>query len=263
MQFIIFSSCRKSDLSLCLGTSLQILPCANLPLCAKRNGGKFVTVNLQITKHEKKANLKIHEKVDKVMIEVCRRLDIEIPTFEKPVVLLESLHTEKSEAKLNVVIRDELLSMKKEDFIKIEQIKTEDFRKSEQIQMEYVLNSKQIKTEDVINSEHIKTDEEKRQTCEDNIAENNVFTGIKLEDSIKVESLVNKDYLTDERSNTHSTCENVDTGVYNVVNDNIRKSTECEVKPMVSQNVSDISGSCISGIGVVDNYVVPAKIKKV
>lgn len=211
-----------------------------------------MTVNLQITKHEKKANLKIHEKVDKVMIEVCRRLDIEIPTFEKPVVLLESLHTEKSEAKLNVVIRDELLSMKKEDFIKIEQIKTEDFRKSEQIQMEYVLNSEQIKT-----------DEEKRQTCEDNIAENNVFTGIKLEDSIKVESLVNKDYLTDERSNTHSTCENVDTGVYNVVNDNIRKSTECEVKPMVSQNVSDISGSCISGIGVVDNYVVPAKIKKV
>jgi hypothetical protein len=252
LQFIIFSSSRKSDLSLCLGTSLQILPCANLPLCAKRNGGKFVTVNLQITKHEKKANLKIHEKVDKVMIEVCRRLDIEIPTFEKPVVLLESLHTEKSEAKLNVVIRDELLSMKKEDFIKIEQIKTEDFRKSEQIQMEYVLNSEQIKT-----------DEEKRQTCEDNIAENNVFTGIKLEDSIKVESLVNKDYLTDERSNTHSTCENVDTGVYNVVNDNIRKSTECEVKPMVSQNVSDISGSCISGIGVVDNYVVPAKIKKV
>jgi mono-ADP-ribosyltransferase sirtuin 6 len=129
LQFIIFSSCRKSDLSLCLGTSLQILPCANLPLCAKRNGGKFVTVNLQITKHEKKANLKIHEKVDKVMIEVCRRLDIEIPTFEKPVVLLESLHTEKSEAKLNVVIRDELLSMKKEDFIKIEQIKTEDLEK--------------------------------------------------------------------------------------------------------------------------------------
>lgn len=211
-----------------------------------------MTVNLQITKHEKKANLKIHEKVDKVMIEVCRRLDIEIPTFEKPVVLLESLHTEKSEAKLNVVIRDELLSMKKEDFIKIEQIKTEDFRKSEQIQTEYVLNSEQIKT-----------DEEKRQTCEDNIAENNVFTGIKLEDSIKVESLVSKDYLTDERSNTYSTCENVDTGVYNVVNDNIRKSTECEVKPMVSQNVSDISGSCISGIGVVDNYVVPAKIKKV
>lgn len=211
-----------------------------------------MTVNLQITKHEKKANLKIHEKVDKVMIEVCRRLDIEIPTFEKPVVLLESLHTEKSEAKLNVVIRDELLSMKKEDFIKIEQIKTEDFRKSEQIQTEYVLNSEQIKT-----------DEEKRQTCEDNIAENNVFTCIKLEDSIKVESLVSKDYLTDERSNTYSTCENVDTGVYNVVNDNIRKSTECEVKPMVSQNVSDISGSCISGIGVVDNYVVPAKIKKV
>jgi hypothetical protein len=51
-------------------------------------------------------------------------------------VLLESLHTEKSEAKLNVVIRDELLSMKKEDFIKIEQI-----------QMEYVLNSEQIKTD--------------------------------------------------------------------------------------------------------------------
>ncbi|KAI6187629.1 PAN2-PAN3 deadenylation complex subunit PAN3 [Aphelenchoides besseyi] len=51
-----------SDLSLCLGTSLQIEPVAKMPLLAKRNGGKFVTINLQQTKHEKKADLAIHGK---------------------------------------------------------------------------------------------------------------------------------------------------------------------------------------------------------
>ncbi|KAE9419096.1 hypothetical protein Angca_002257, partial [Angiostrongylus cantonensis] len=42
---------KNADLSLCLGTSLQIVPVGDMPLLAKRNGGKVVTVNLQATKH--------------------------------------------------------------------------------------------------------------------------------------------------------------------------------------------------------------------
>ncbi|GMR41721.1 hypothetical protein PMAYCL1PPCAC_11916, partial [Pristionchus mayeri] len=63
-------SCKfscEADLVLCLGTSLQIVPVGNFPLSVKRNGGKIVTVNLQKTKHEKKAHIAIHAKVDRVM----------------------------------------------------------------------------------------------------------------------------------------------------------------------------------------------------
>ena len=44
-------SCRRADLSLCLGTSLQIVPSGNLPVLTKKNGGKLAIVNLQPTKH--------------------------------------------------------------------------------------------------------------------------------------------------------------------------------------------------------------------
>ncbi|XP_065278231.1 NAD-dependent protein deacylase sirtuin-6 isoform X1 [Emys orbicularis] len=44
-------ACRKADLSVTLGTSLQIKPSGNLPLLTKRKGGKLVIVNLQATKH--------------------------------------------------------------------------------------------------------------------------------------------------------------------------------------------------------------------
>lgn len=46
---ISFSSI--ADLSLCLGTTLQIIPSGNLPLETAKYGGKLVICNLQPTKH--------------------------------------------------------------------------------------------------------------------------------------------------------------------------------------------------------------------
>lgn len=48
---VLSSPCRKADLSITLGTSLQIKPSGNLPLITKKRGGKLVIVNLQATKH--------------------------------------------------------------------------------------------------------------------------------------------------------------------------------------------------------------------
>ena len=43
---------RRADLSLCLGTTLQIVPAGTLPLLAKKNpGGKMVICNLQPTRY--------------------------------------------------------------------------------------------------------------------------------------------------------------------------------------------------------------------
>lgn len=48
---VLSPPCRKADLSITLGTSLQIKPSGNLPLITKKRGGKLVIVNLQATKH--------------------------------------------------------------------------------------------------------------------------------------------------------------------------------------------------------------------
>lgn len=46
---------RKADLSLCLGTTLQIVPSGKLPLFTLKNKGKMVIVNLQKTKYVRKS----------------------------------------------------------------------------------------------------------------------------------------------------------------------------------------------------------------
>ncbi|CAH1796340.1 unnamed protein product [Owenia fusiformis] len=96
---------KKADLSICLGTSLQIIPSGNLPLLAKKNGGKLVIVNLQPTKHDKKCHLKIHSYVDTVMCKLCKKLGIDIPTYGGHNPRLQSVHTVKGEKyKRGVVI---------------------------------------------------------------------------------------------------------------------------------------------------------------
>ncbi|KAG1669173.1 NAD-dependent protein deacetylase sirtuin-6 [Nymphon striatum] len=72
---------RLADLSITLGTSLQILPCGNLPLLAKKKNGRLVICNLQPTKHDKRADLKVHAYVDDVMELLAQNLGFAIPKY--------------------------------------------------------------------------------------------------------------------------------------------------------------------------------------
>ncbi|XP_023572512.1 NAD-dependent protein deacetylase sirtuin-6 isoform X3 [Octodon degus] len=82
---------RNADLSITLGTSLQIRPSGNLPLATKRRGGRLVIVNLQPTKHDRQADLRIHGYVDDVMARLMRHLGLGIPTWHGPRVLERAL----------------------------------------------------------------------------------------------------------------------------------------------------------------------------
>ncbi|XP_004865823.1 NAD-dependent protein deacetylase sirtuin-6 isoform X1 [Heterocephalus glaber] len=82
---------RNADLSITLGTSLQIRPSGNLPLATKRRGGRLVIVNLQPTKHDRQADLRIHGYVDDVMAGLMRHLGLDIPAWHGPRVLERAL----------------------------------------------------------------------------------------------------------------------------------------------------------------------------
>ncbi|XP_030832372.1 NAD-dependent protein deacetylase sirtuin-6 isoform X2 [Strongylocentrotus purpuratus] len=81
---------RKSDLSICLGTSLQIIPSGTLPKLTKKNGGSLVIVNLQPTKLDKQADMRINCYVDDVMTQLMEQLGYPIPEYTGPSLVLES-----------------------------------------------------------------------------------------------------------------------------------------------------------------------------
>ncbi|XP_032902592.1 NAD-dependent protein deacetylase sirtuin-6 [Amblyraja radiata] len=80
-------ACRKSDMSITLGSSLQIKPSGNLPFNTKKKGGKLVIVNLQATKLDRYADLRIFGFVDEVITKLMKRLGVEIPKWEGPQVV--------------------------------------------------------------------------------------------------------------------------------------------------------------------------------
>uniref|UniRef100_H2ZCY4 protein acetyllysine N-acetyltransferase n=1 Tax=Ciona savignyi TaxID=51511 RepID=H2ZCY4_CIOSA len=82
--------CRAADLSITIGTSLQIVPAANLPLSTKKNSGKLVIINLQKTKHDNRADLIVRGYADEIMTIVMKKLGIDVPEFTCPTVRLFS-----------------------------------------------------------------------------------------------------------------------------------------------------------------------------
>uniref|UniRef100_A0A4W5M6I6 protein acetyllysine N-acetyltransferase n=1 Tax=Hucho hucho TaxID=62062 RepID=A0A4W5M6I6_9TELE len=70
-------TCRRADLALSLG---------DLPLLTKRKGGKVVIVNLQPTKQDKHAHLRINGCENKVMNQLMELLGMDIPKGDGPTV---------------------------------------------------------------------------------------------------------------------------------------------------------------------------------
>jgi len=77
--------CKLTGLSITVGTSLQILPAANLPVLTKKNGGKLAIINLQPTKHDKKADMLLHGYCDEVFKQIAQELNVDVPKLEAPV----------------------------------------------------------------------------------------------------------------------------------------------------------------------------------
>jgi hypothetical protein len=73
-----------------LGTSLQIIPAANLPLRTVKAGGSLAIINLQATPKDKKAAVVIHAKVDQVMATLMQQLGVPIPAYVRTDKLLLS-----------------------------------------------------------------------------------------------------------------------------------------------------------------------------
>ncbi|XP_041765830.1 NAD-dependent protein deacetylase Sirt6 isoform X1 [Anopheles merus] len=80
---LAFMHSAMADLNICLGTTLQIVPSGDLPLKNLKHGGRLVICNLQPTKHDKKADLKISTYVDAVLERVAKRLGVEIPEYRR------------------------------------------------------------------------------------------------------------------------------------------------------------------------------------
>ncbi|CAK1542289.1 unnamed protein product [Leptosia nina] len=72
-----------ADLSICLGTTLQIVPSGKLPLETVKYGGKLVICNLQPTKHDNKADLVINYYVDETLENIMKILNLEIPSYNE------------------------------------------------------------------------------------------------------------------------------------------------------------------------------------
>jgi len=74
---------KKSDLSICLGTSMRVSPACELPLKGKKTHAnhKLVIVNLQKTPYDDHCALRIYARVDIVMTKLFEYLKQDIPEY--------------------------------------------------------------------------------------------------------------------------------------------------------------------------------------
>jgi len=79
------SHSKQADLTLCLGTSMRVMPACELPVAGKKNGRahNLVIVNLQITPYDDQCSLRIFAKVDVVMELLMKFLDLPIPDYKE------------------------------------------------------------------------------------------------------------------------------------------------------------------------------------
>ena len=85
---LALSHSTLSQLSVVIGSTLQIVPAGNMPTYTKKydgggkGAGKLVIINLQPTKHDKKADLVIRAFADTVMEKVFQGLSLAIPPYD-------------------------------------------------------------------------------------------------------------------------------------------------------------------------------------
>ena len=82
-----------SELSIVIGSTLQIIPAGNMPTYCKKANGKLVIINLQATKHDKKADMIIRNYADQVFELLFEKLGLEVPEYSAevdPVKLLKN-----------------------------------------------------------------------------------------------------------------------------------------------------------------------------
>ena len=86
-----FAEHEQSDLVVCMGSSMRVQPACNMPLGCKPNGGRLVVINLQKTPVDSDCDLIIHERVDKVVKLLMKKLELPIPDFRRSYRLKVSL----------------------------------------------------------------------------------------------------------------------------------------------------------------------------
>ncbi|KAI1301312.1 NAD-dependent protein deacetylase Sirt6 [Halotydeus destructor] len=78
----------KADLSICLGTTMQINPAGKLPFLKRKKIGsasnrQVAIVNLQKTKNDRHADIVIHDYLDNVLTKLCEELNLKVQGYDE------------------------------------------------------------------------------------------------------------------------------------------------------------------------------------
>jgi NAD-dependent deacetylase len=60
----------KSDLFICVGTSLAVFPAADIPILAKETGAQLVIINNELTQMDHLADLVINRDISEVLSDI-------------------------------------------------------------------------------------------------------------------------------------------------------------------------------------------------